>query len=223
MILASFFLTLSAVGSALPPVFLGKPDHFTWLTSDVNFAFNFLVVARLIGGIGVGVTHAVSPLYIGEVKTPLVADIADISRVIPPAEALNVNIEAVNCFCRSTDKFVPAGCLARPFERLQFLRGTENLMMDLALNLQDMLKLLHVVHDFYMREIDLWCKTQVDGICFMDDWGAQRSLLIDPSMWRKIFKPLYSDYIRLIHSYGKKAFMHSDGCISDILGDMAEL
>jgi uroporphyrinogen decarboxylase len=160
---------------------------------------------------------------IGEVKKPRVPDISDISRVIPPVEALDVNTEAVNCFCRNTDKFVLAGCLARPFERLQFMRGTENLMMDLALNLPELMKLLHLVHEFYMQEIEVWCRTDVDGIWFMDDWGAQRSLLIDPAMWRKIFKPLYADYIHMIHDHGKKAFMHSDGYIADIIGDLVEL
>jgi uroporphyrinogen decarboxylase len=160
---------------------------------------------------------------IGEVKNPRVTDVSDISSVTPPIEALDVNTDGVNCFCRDTDKFVLAGCLARPFERLQFLRGTENLMMDLAANLPDLMKLLQKVHQFYIREIEVWCQTEVDGIWFMDDWGAQRALLISPQMWRKIFKPLYADYIRIIHDHGKKAFMHSDGCITDIIGDLVQL
>jgi uroporphyrinogen-III decarboxylase len=58
---------------------------------------------------------------------------------------------------------------------------------------------------------------------FMDDWGAQRALLISPKMWRRIFKPLYKDYIDLAHSHGKAIFMHSDGYIADILPDLVEL
>ncbi|UCE05618.1 MAG: methyltransferase, partial [bacterium] len=58
---------------------------------------------------------------------------------------------------------------------------------------------------------------------FMDDWGAQNSLLISPDQWRKIFKPLYKDYIDIAHQYGKYAFMHSDGYIMDILPDLIEL
>jgi sugar porter (SP) family MFS transporter len=67
LILASLFLIISAIGSALPPVFLGRPENFPWFASGVDFAFNFLVIARLIGGIGVGITYAVSPLYIAEI------------------------------------------------------------------------------------------------------------------------------------------------------------
>ena len=71
--------------------------------------------------------------------------------------------------------------------------------------------------------MEIWAETDVDGLFFMDDWGAQRSLLISPTMWRELFKPLYRDYIDLAHSKGKKIFMHSDGYIVDILPDLIEL
>jgi uroporphyrinogen-III decarboxylase len=57
----------------------------------------------------------------------------------------------------------------------------------------------------------------------MDDWGSQKSLLISPKQWRKIFKPLYKDYIDLAHHAGKPIFMHSDGYIFDIYSDLIEL
>jgi uroporphyrinogen decarboxylase len=63
----------------------------------------------------------------------------------------------------------------------------------------------------------------VDGIGFMDDWGSQDHLLISPAQWRRIFKPLYADYVRLAHAAGKKAFMHSDGHILAIYEDLIEI
>ena len=53
----------------------------------------------------------------------------------------------------------------------------------------------------------------------MDDWGSQHGLLISPRTWRKVFKPLYKDYIDLAHSKGKKIFMHSDGFTAEIIPD----
>ncbi len=79
------------------------------------------------------------------------------------------------------------------------------------------------VHDFYIKELALWCQSAVDGISFMDDWGAQHRLLIAPSMWRELFKPLYAEYVQMIHDAGKFAFMHSDGHISDIIPDLIEI
>lgn len=70
LIIASFCLTVSALGSMLPPMFLGNPKGFVWFTTDVHAAFNALIIARIIGGIGVGITAAVAPVYISELTLP---------------------------------------------------------------------------------------------------------------------------------------------------------
>lgn len=111
----------------------------------------------------------------------------------------------------------------RPFERLQFLRGTENVFIDLAYNTQEVRKLIAMVHDFYCADVTSWAGSNVDAIFLMDDWGTNRSLLIDPEMWRAIFKPLYKDYCDIIHDAGKFVFFHSDGHIEAIYGDLIEV
>jgi hypothetical protein len=160
---------------------------------------------------------------VGEVKTPIVDDWSDTSRVHIPVEALAVDVDAVNEYCRATDRFVLAGTDPRPFERLQFIRGTEALFVDLALEDEGVLAFLKRMHAFHLEELAIWCRTEVDGLFIMDDWGTQNGLLINPVMWRKIFKPLYKDYIDLAHAHGKKIFMHSDGNILEILPDLIEL
>jgi uroporphyrinogen-III decarboxylase len=160
---------------------------------------------------------------IGIVHEPLLKDWQDLETVRIPTELLSVDVEAVNAFCRSTDKFVLSGCCPRPFERLQFIRSSENLFVDLITHIEEVLFLLNKLHQFYIEELELWAKTEVDALTFMDDWGAQNSLLINPKMWRQFFKPLYKDYIDIAHSHGKYAFMHSDGYIVDILPDLIEL
>ncbi len=167
--------------------------------------------------------ESVQPGVIGQVKRPLVAAWADLDRVTPPQACLKIDTGQVNAFCKSTDRFVTAGCCPRPFERMQFLRGSENLYLDLADPPGDFFTLLDRVHQFYLQEMEQWAKTSVDGFTFMDDWGAQRALLISPRQWRAIFKPLYKAYIDLAHRHGKSIFMHSDGCTVDIIPDLIEL
>ena len=70
LILAAICLTISAVGSMLPPQFLGDLEKAMWFTSDTSSAFIFLIVARIIGGIGVGITSVVAPIYISELSLP---------------------------------------------------------------------------------------------------------------------------------------------------------
>lgn len=160
---------------------------------------------------------------IGEVKQPALKDWQDLEQLRFPEELLSVDVEAVNAFCKGTDKFVLAGTCPRPFERLQFIRKTENLMVDLIEHPVEFERLLHKVHEFFLKELELWVATDVDGLTFMDDWGAQRALLISPTLWRNYFKPLYKDYIDMAHSHGKYIFMHSDGHISAIIPDLVEL
>ncbi len=160
---------------------------------------------------------------IGEVKEPLLKDWSNLEKICHPKEWLTVDIEKVNEFCRNTNKFVIAGCCPRPFERFQFIRGTENTLIDLSLYQDEAKKLLKILHDFYCELLEIWAKTDVDSFMFMDDWGSQKSLLISPEMWRDFFKPLYKDYIEIAHSNNKKIFMHSDGYIIDIYPDLIEL
>jgi len=159
----------------------------------------------------------------GEIKEPLLKRWEDVERVRMPDELLSVDTGEVNSFCRDTDKFVLAGCSPRPFERLQFIRGSENLFIDLAEQPGELFVLLDRLHQFYLKELELWVATDVDALFFMDDWGAQQAMLISPALWRSIFKPLYRDYIDLAHSHGKYIFMHSDGYIADIIPDLVEL
>ncbi len=160
---------------------------------------------------------------IGEVKDPLIKEWSDLEKLRPPLECLSVDIEKVNAFCGATDKFVVGGCCPRPFERLQFLRRSDQLYIDLAEKPAELFALLDSVHQFYIKELEVWARTNVDGLTFMDDWGSQLNLLISPRMWRQLFKPLYKEYIEIAHAHGKKAFMHSDGCTAAIIPDLIEI
>jgi len=126
-------------------------------------------------------------------------------------------------YCRETERFSLSITYTRPFERLQYLRGTENTLMDLAYKPPELFELLDTIHQFFIKDMEMWAKTDVDALFFQDDWGAQNNLLISPKTWREIFKPLYKEYIDIAHSHGKYAFMHSDGDIEQIYPDLIEI
>lgn len=163
---------------------------------------------------------------IGEVKNPQVQDEdwEDADKVHIPREQLTVDTDAVNAWLRAhPDQFHGCGCCPRPFEQLQFIRGTVDLYMDLMDPPPKMLRFMEQMHAFYCEQLELWAKTDVDCLNFMDDWGSQQSLLIPPRVWRERFKPMYKDYIDIAHRAGKKIFMHSDGNTLEILPDLIEL
>lgn len=160
---------------------------------------------------------------IGEVKNPPVQDWNDLSKIRLPKELLNIDKATINAFCKSSDKFILSGTGPRPFERLQFLRGTENLFVDIATNEAGLLEFMEQMHKFYCAEIEVWCQTNIDGLFFQDDWGTQNNMLISPEQWRMLFKPMYKDFISIAKAYGKKTFMHSDGQITSIYPDLIEI
>jgi len=160
----------------------------------------------------------------GEVKEPILGDERAIACYRLPWELLDkADFSSVESQCARSTQFVRAGTHVRPFERLQFLRGTEALLMDLAYGTPSIMKLLGQLHEFFVREMEMWARTPVDGVSFMDDWGSQTTLLISPAMWREIFKPLYADYCKILHKSGKIAFFHSDGNIEAIYPDLIEI
>ena len=174
------------------------------------------------------VFHNVAKGIIGEVKNPIVSpddeEWDDQSRIVIPEYQLSFDIDEVNRSCaEKKDKFIFANCCPRPFEQLQFIRGTEQLYMDLMYRPTKMFEFIEKMHDFYCRQLEKWAQTDVDALQMMDDWGTQKSLLINPKTWDEIFKPMYRDYIDIAHKHGKKMFMHSDGYTMEIIPRLIDL
>jgi hypothetical protein len=159
---------------------------------------------------------------IGIVREPVIGDWADLERFRTPDEVLTVDTDVVNAFCRDTDRFVLAGTLVRPFERLGFIRTMEQAMVDIAEQRPEFIELLRRIHEHYLREVEVWARTDVDAIVVMDDWGMQTGLMVSPRAFRQYFKPMYRDYAAIARAHGKYVFMHSDGHILDIMEDLIE-
>ena len=170
------------------------------------------------------VWHVGEPGVIGEVKGPILADWSKLATFRPPFELVrNRDLSYVNRLCEASDTFMLSDVCARPFERVQFLRGSQNVFMDLAYDTKEIRQLLALVHEYYLAEVASWAQSNVDGVFLMDDWGTNQRLLIKPEMWRAMFEPLYKEYCDIIHRAGKFVFFHSDGHIAAIYGDLIEI
>ncbi|MCS7223339.1 MAG: hypothetical protein NZ959_02080 [Armatimonadetes bacterium] len=109
------------------------------------------------------------------------------------------------------------------FERLQFLRGTENLLIDLAEDRSELHELADRIVKWNKGLIEKYLKAGADGIAFADDWGAQNRLLISPQKWRSFFKPRYQILFDLVKDAGRFIFFHTDGWTVDIWDDFIEM
>ena len=161
---------------------------------------------------------------IGEVKRSPLDDYARLADYPWPFAALDEGwADAEASLQQQRDKFV-LGFAGNLFERMQFLRGVENLYMDLADPDCDGVYVLRDKVKALMRGyVERMVRYDIDAIGFNDDWGSQRDLLISPATWRDFFKPAYQELFDLVRDAGKKIFFHSDGHILAIYADLIDM
>jgi len=168
--------------------------------------------------------YAGEPGALGEVKEPVLRDWSNLDHFQPPWDYIRKrDLTPATQASDASPYYMISDVTANPFERMQFLRGSENLYTDIGYGTTEFRRLLEMVHEYSLENTRLWCQTSVDGVIFMDDWGSNQGLLINPSTWREIFKPLYREYIEIIHAAGKKVFFHSDGKIQAIFGELVDI
>lgn len=108
------------------------------------------------------------------------------------------------------------------WERLGSLRGFENIMIDLIDRPKELYILTEGVLDYVIKVLEKWCTLNIDSVFFTDDWGTNTSLMINPNLWREIFKPCYKRICEVLHKHNKFFTLHSDGYIIDIIPDLIE-
>jgi len=109
------------------------------------------------------------------------------------------------------------------FERMQWLRGFRNLLVDLYRKSKKLYEFADRLLDYCLRSIEFVLEAKPDGVSFADDWGIQDRLMVNPSLWREFFKPRYKEMFKLVHDHGAYVYFHSDGYIKDIILDLAEI
>lgn len=110
------------------------------------------------------------------------------------------------------------------FERMQWLRGVENLLIDIALDREEVYILAdRILNEYIIPSIETGIEIGAEVIGFGDDWGGQNQLLINPISWRKIFKPRYKKMFEVAREGGALTWFHSDGMIIEILPDFIEI
>ena len=77
--------------------------------------------------------------------------------------------------------------------------------------------------DFNLVITKRLCRFPVDAFHFGDDWGQQHGLIIDPEMWRSVFKNRLKKLYDAVHDAGVPVSIHSCGDITDIIPDLIEI
>lgn len=109
------------------------------------------------------------------------------------------------------------------FERAWSLRGFDTVLMDMADRPEWVEDLLDRITAIQVRVARRFVAAGVDGGYFGDDYGAQRSMLFSPRMWRTLMKPRLARMFAVFTDAGLPVILHSDGDIRAILPDLVEI
>ena len=112
------------------------------------------------------------------------------------------------------------------FERSWFMRGMENMLMDLYRHPHFVEELLDGLEAVCLKVIDRLLRDygdRIDAIGLSEDYGSQTSLLISPRHWREFIKPRLARMCGRIRGGGKPVYIHSCGHVLPIIPDLVEL
>jgi len=113
------------------------------------------------------------------------------------------------------------------FEQIQFLRGLDTWLIDLADNSDFAQAMLRRMTDMMKASLTALMDAAgqyIDVVITADDMGTQNSPFISPSMYRQMYKPLHAELVATIRARSKaKVFFHSDGNIFPLLKDLIDV
>lgn len=130
--------------------------------------------------------------------------------------------QAEDALRANRDRFTRFAVGISGFNIATFIRGFETFMMDLYEAPGRAEQVLDLVYNFENGLIAQAEHLSADCVVFGDDWGTQRGLMLQPELFRRVFKPRYVDQFARIHAQGKKVWFHTCGNVWDIIGDLIE-
>lgn len=159
----------------------------------------------------------------GEVHTPVLRDWSMLDDYEMPDLANPTRFErARTVFAQERKRYRVGSLPGFPFAICRYMRKMEVYFMDLIAERERIDELHERVTTLLQEIIRQYAAAGADGVFFCEDWGVQDRLLIHPSMWRDIFKPLFRRLCDTAHSVGLHVLMHSCGYNWEILDDLAE-
>ena len=103
------------------------------------------------------------------------------------------------------------------------LRGMMTFMKDLHLNKKMAEVILDRLNEYFCEMIDRLFDMGAEGVRLSEDWGNNKSMFINPLLWREIFKPRYKKLFKRAKRRNGFVMFHSDGNITPIVEDLVEI
>ncbi len=170
------------------------------------------------------VWHSLTDYDKGEVAEGAIADWSELDDYRPPDLGDGRRYQrAAALFASETEKFRVGGIPGFVFNVARKIRKLDTYLCDLLLARAEVDRLNGLVREQLLACIDRMADAGADGVIFPEDWGTQDRLMIDPALWRELFKPDFATLCAAAHDRGLAVFMHCCGKVTDIIGDLIEV
>ena len=127
---------------------------------------------------------------------------------------------------RSDIYFINTFCFNSIFMTSIFMRGFENMLMDLLSDRFFAKKLIDKIGEFYLdftiKNLDA-IGDRLDLYGIWDDFATQDGLMISAEVWRSYYKPWFSRMIEEIKKYNVMVSFHICGNCSEIIPDLIDM
>lgn len=111
------------------------------------------------------------------------------------------------------------------FEIAWYLRGLDNFMVDMVINTGFTEALLDVITKIRIDMAQRYAKAGVDILMLGDDVSTQLDMMMNPDLWRTMFKPRLARIIKSARDAKPDIliFYHGDGNLQKIIPDLIEI
>ena len=112
------------------------------------------------------------------------------------------------------------------FETAWYMRGFEQMFVDMVLDPDLVHGIMERVTDFYVEhftQVLAAARGGVDLVFTADDIAGQNGLLMSPDMWETFIKPYHVRLNKAIHELGVKVIYHTDGAVMDAVDGLIDM
>ncbi len=151
-------------------------------------------------------------------ESPRYDDILEVEGISFPKNPVTQEmVEAVNCVCDESPRFVVVQTGIHPFRRLCALGGVEAAKKLIQRKPRELKEIMHRLFDYYSKQLYAWCASDVDAIGIEDDLADENGLRISLPRWNEIFVPMLREFCARIREQDKFVYFTGSGNFEEFI------